>query len=222
MSYILHINTALDQASVSLAHQQEVIAEQQNNSQKEHASFLQVAIGEMMQKQGISLKSLSALAVINGPGSYTGLRVGMSGAKGICFALSLPLITVNTLEWMAAACKGEDADLFCPMIDARRMEVFTALYDQNQIEVTPPTSLVLDPASFSGALQRKKILFFGNGAEKFSTLVSHPNACYKSIIPGVKELAEISWSRYQEGVFADLTYAEPFYLKEFYTTAKSI
>jgi tRNA threonylcarbamoyladenosine biosynthesis protein TsaB len=146
----------------------------------------------------------------------------MSGAKGICFALSLPLITVNTLEWMAAACKGEVADLFCPMVDARRMEVFTALYDQNQIEVAPPTTLVLDPDSFSERLQQKKILFFGNGAEKFSALISHPNAFFKSIIPGAEEFAKISWNRYQESVFADLTYAEPLYVKEFFTTAKPL
>ena len=222
MSYILHINTALDHASVSLASQDEVLAEVLNNSQKEHASFLHVAISEMMHRQGISLQSLAAVAVIYGPGSYTGLRVGMSGAKGICFALSIPLIVVNTLEWMVAACKNEDADLFCPMIDARRMEVFTALYNRDRIEVSPPTALVFDPDSFSESLKSKKILFLGNGAEKFSTLVNHPNAHFKNIIPGTKEFAEISWKRYQASLFADLTYSEPCYVKDFYTPTRPI
>lgn len=219
MSYILHINTALDNASVSLADKEHVIAERLSNNQKEHASFLQVAIAEITTKAGIPLRNLSAVAVINGPGSYTGLRVGMSGAKGICFALSIPLITVNTLEWMAAACKDE-ADLFCPMIDARRMEVFTALYNHEKIEVAPPTAMILEPDSFKADLQAKKVLFFGNGAEKFSALTNHPNAHFIPVFPGSKELAKIAWNLYQERTFADLAYAEPLYVKEFYTPVK--
>lgn len=220
MSYILHINTALDNASVSLARNEHVISERLSNSQKEHASFLQVAIAEITTMAGIPLQNLSAVAVINGPGSYTGLRVGMSGAKGICFALSIPLITVNTLEWMTAACK-EEADLFCPMIDARRMEVFTAMYDHEKIEVAPPTAMILEPESFITDLRAKKINFFGNGAEKFSALINHPNARFKPVFPGTKELAEIAWNRYQERTFADLAYAEPLYVKEFYTPVKA-
>jgi tRNA threonylcarbamoyladenosine biosynthesis protein TsaB len=219
MSYILHINTALDNASVSLAVNDHVIAERLSDSQKEHASFLQVAIAEITSIAGIKLKNLSAVAVIHGPGSYTGLRVGMSGAKGICFALSIPLITVNTLEWMAAACK-EEADLFCPMIDARRMEVFTAMYNREKIEVAPPTAMILEPDSFQPDLQAKKIVFFGNGAKKFSALINHPNASFKPVFPGTRELAEIAWNLYQERTFADLTYAEPLYVKEFYTPVK--
>jgi len=219
MSYILHINTALDNASVSLADNEHVIAERLSNSQKEHASFLQVAISEITTTTGIPLKNLSAVAVINGPGSYTGLRVAMSGAKGICFALSIPLITVNTLEWMAAACK-EEADLFCPMIDARRMEVFTAMYDHEKIEVAPPTAMILEPESFKTVLEAKNVLFFGNGAEKFSTIINHPNASFMPVFPGTKELAEIAWNRYQERTFADLAYAEPLYVKDFFTPVK--
>jgi tRNA threonylcarbamoyladenosine biosynthesis protein TsaB len=219
MSYILHINTALENASVSLADKNQIIAERLSNSQKEHASFLQVAIAEITAKTGIPLKNISAVAVINGPGSYTGLRVGMAGAKGICFALSIPLITVNTLEWMTAACK-EDADLFCPMIDARRMEVFTAMYNSEKIEVAPPTAMILEPDSFTTDLQSKKVLFFGNGAEKFSVLTNHPNARFLTVFAGTKELAEIAWNLYQERTFADLAYAEPLYVKDFFTPVK--
>ncbi len=221
MSYILHINTALETASVSLALKGSVILERQNGIQKDHASFLQLAIGEMMQEAEIPLKDLGAVAVIHGPGSYTGLRVGMAGAKGICYALSTPLITINTLEWMAEACKNEDADLYCPMIDARRMEVFTALYNRRLEEISPPSPLILQPDSFATALETNKITFFGNGAEKFSILFSHPNAAFKTLVSGAEELASISWKRYQNGIFADLAYSEPLYVKEFYTPARA-
>jgi tRNA threonylcarbamoyladenosine biosynthesis protein TsaB len=221
MSYILHINTALETASVSLALKGEVIIEQQNDIQKEHASFLQLAIGEMMQQAGIPLKNLGAVAVIHGPGSYTGLRVGMAGAKGICYGLSIPLVTVNTLEWMAGACKNEEANLFCPMIDARRMEVFTALYTRSLEEITPPSSLILQPESFVKELETNKIVFFGTGAQKFAAIFSHPNALFKPLVSGAAELALISWNRYQNGIFADLAYSEPRYVKEFYTTSKA-
>jgi tRNA threonylcarbamoyladenosine biosynthesis protein TsaB len=221
MSYILHINTALETASVSLALKGSVLLERHNGVQKEHASFLQLAIGEMMQEAGIPLKELAAVAVIHGPGSYTGLRVGMAGAKGICYALSVPLITINTLEWMVEACKNEDADMFCPMIDARRMEVFTALYNRSLREIKPPCSLILQPESFSTELEKNKITFFGNGAEKFTNFFPHQNAAFKTLVSGNIELASIALKRYQLGIFADLAYSEPLYIKEFYTPAKA-
>jgi tRNA threonylcarbamoyladenosine biosynthesis protein TsaB len=145
----------------------------------------------------------------------------MAGAKGICYGLSLPLITVNTLEWMAGACKNEEADLFCPMIDARRLEVFTALYNCNLEEISPPSSLILQQESFSTELETNKIVFFGNGAQKFSALFSHHNALFKTLVSGADELASISWKRYQNGIFADLAYSEPLYVKEFYTPKKA-
>ena len=217
MNYILQINTALESASVSLTENGVVISARRNDVQKEHASFLHLAIAEMMQEAGIPLKNINAVAVIHGPGSYTGLRVGLAAAKGICYGLSVPLITVNTLEWMARACKNEDADLFCPMIDARRMEVFTALYNRNGEEINPPSSLILQPESFLKELETNKIVFFGNGALKFSTLLSHENALFKTLNAGAAEFAAISWKRYQNGLFADLAYSEPLYVKAFYT-----
>lgn len=220
MNLILQINTALDTASISLAQNGNVIAESQNNTQKEHASFLQIGIREMLQTVGVSLRELSAVAVILGPGSYTGLRVGMAGAKGICFGLSIPLITVNTLEWMAEACKNKETDLVCPMIDARRMEVFLAWYSRNLEEISTPEAIVLDPSSFSDIIRHKKTLFLGNGAKKFSTLISHPNAIFIIQESGAGEFAKISWKRYQQGLFANLAYTEPLYVKDFYTAAK--
>jgi tRNA threonylcarbamoyladenosine biosynthesis protein TsaB len=211
----------METASVSLALKGSVVIERQNSVQKEHASFLQLAIGEIMQEAGIPLKDLGAVAVVHGPGSYTGLRVGLAGAKGICYALSVPLITINTLEWMAEACINEEADMYCPMIDARRMEVFTALYNRKLDEIRPPSSLILEPESFSTEVKTSKIIFFGNGAEKFSILLSHNNALFIPLFPGANELASIAWKRFQKGVFADLAYSEPLYVKEFFTTQKA-
>ncbi len=221
MSYILHINTALETASVSLAINGAVILEHQNDVQKEHASFLHLAIAEIIHEAGIALKNLDAVAVIHGPGSYTGIRVGLAAAKGICYGLSVPLITVNTLEWMAAACKNKEADLFSPMIDARRMEVFTALYNPGLEEISPPSSLILQPECFFKELETNKILFFGNGAQKFSTLLSHKNARFETLFPGADEFSSISWKRYQNGIFADLVYSEALYVKAFYTPVKN-
>jgi tRNA threonylcarbamoyladenosine biosynthesis protein TsaB len=221
MSYLLNINTALEIASISLSREGEIIAEKQNSHQKDHASFLHPAILEVLKKADLTIKNLSAVSIIAGPGSYTGLRVGMSAAKGICFALNLPLITVNTLEWMASSASNEETELFCPMIDARRMEVYTALYSKNLEEITPPTALILQTDSFSERLKTNKILFFGNGAKKCLTLISHPNAAFKIIEPLTEKFTEISWNRYQKGIFANLAYVEPLYIKDFYTANKA-
>lgn len=220
MSYLLLINTALETASVSLAKEGRPGPEKKLTSQREHASFLHTAMSELVKIEGISLKELSAVGVIAGPGSYTGLRVGLSAAKGICFALNLPLITVNTLEWMANSAKNEQVDLLCPMIDARRMEVFTATFNRKLDLVAPPSALILDEKSFSDELKGQKILFFGSGSQKFSTLISHPNALFKSIEPGAESFTEIAWNLYQKEIYADLAYTEPLYVKDFYTTFK--
>jgi len=221
MSYLLHINTALETASISLSREGKIIAEKQNSNQKDHATFLHPAIQDVLKKVDLTVKSLSAISVIAGPGSYTGLRVGMSAAKGMCFALSLPMITVNTLEWMALSAANEETDLLCPMIDARRMEVYTALYARNLEEIIPPAALILHTDSFSERLEINQILFFGNGAEKFSKLIAHPNAAFKMIDPNIEKFAEISWNLYQQRTFANLAYTEPLYIKDFYTTFKA-
>src|SRR5687767_1657626 len=135
MALILNIDTAMELASICLSDEKEVLSFSENRDQKDHAGWLQPAIKQVMDDAGFSLSELAAIAVTSGPGSYTGLRVGLSSAKGLCFALKLPLITVNTLEAMAQAVPSEAAALRCPMIDARRMEVFTAIYDDAMNEV---------------------------------------------------------------------------------------
>jgi tRNA threonylcarbamoyladenosine biosynthesis protein TsaB len=221
MSHLLHINTALETAYISIALEDKVIAERKSHNQKEHAAFLHAAIDEMLRENEITPSHLSGVSVISGPGSYTGLRVGMACAKGLCFALSIPLINVNTLEWMAAAAYDEKQDLICPMIDARRMEVFTAMYDLRKTCLLQPQALILTAESFSDWLEGKKILFFGNGAEKFRELMMHPNASFGTLTSGAKELAVIAWGKYVNSEFSDLAYAEPLYVKDFQGTTPS-
>lgn len=220
MSTVLYIQTALETAMVGLARQGEIIAARENPSQKDHAAFLQPAIRDICQETGISLQDIAAVSVVNGPGSYTGLRVGLSAAKGICFALGKPLITCNTLEWMAMAARSADAYRLAPMIDARRMEVFTALYDTEGNCITPPFATVLDENLFLTALHNGKILFFGGGAAKFHAIQQHPNAQFAAIVPRASDLALISWNLLQQRVFSDLSATAPFYGKAFHTTQK--
>jgi tRNA threonylcarbamoyladenosine biosynthesis protein TsaB len=217
MSLILHINTALERGSVSIADDDCLLSERSSGVQSEHASFLQPAILEMLQEQGMRLQDLSAIAVVHGPGSYTGLRVGMACAKGICYALNLPMITVGTLEWMASAALGGEAPLLCPMIDARRDEVFTALYDREGNEVRAPFAAILDSGSFGPELQAGKVHFFGNGAEKFERMIQHANTIFTPVFPGSYHLSLLSRSRFRQASFSEVAYSEPLYVKDFHT-----
>lgn len=220
MSLILNIDSTLENAYVSFAKNGQILNVLTNTNQKDHASFLQHAIQQLIKSSGIDLKTIDAVAVASGPGSYTGLRVGMASAKGLCYALKKPLITLSTLEILTVSavefCKEDKPNiLFCPMIDARRMEVFTAIY---QLDLTPflaPCALVLTENSFEVFISKNKILFFGNGSAKWKTICNQPNALFQNINnppAGMAKLAEYSFSK---KIFADLAYTEPFYIKDF-------
>jgi tRNA threonylcarbamoyladenosine biosynthesis protein TsaB len=218
MSLILHINTALDKAIVGLSRNNEIVACRENDVQKDHSSFLQPAILEVLNEAGFNIKDIDAVTVINGPGSYTGLRVGLSAAKGICFSLQKPLITLSTLEWLALPFTGTDPIFICPLIDARRMEVFTATYDRNLYCLSAPEALILDENSFAGLLSEGPVLFTGDGAAKLPKTVSeHPNARVHAGNASLKEQLILGEKAYIGAVFADIAYSEPFYLKAFYT-----
>jgi tRNA threonylcarbamoyladenosine biosynthesis protein TsaB len=220
---ILNIDTATELASVCLSNTDEILAQKENAIQKEHASFVHVAVKEVMERAGKHLKDLDAVAVTAGPGSYTGLRVGMATAKGLCYALGKPLITVNTLEVMThAAVESPNTaitpdTLFCPMIDARRMEVFTALYNSSLEAVLAPCPLILDSVFFSKWLQEQRIFFFGNGSEKFKDVVNHKNASFIEVHFSAKHLSALANKSFYNLQFANLAYAEPFYIKEFHS-----
>ena len=191
----------------------------------DHAAWIQTAIREMLVETERKIDDLSAVAVAAGPGSYTGLRVGMATAKGICYALHVPLITVGTLFLIAQRVKKEMPInsvyrypvLICPMIDARRMEVFTTLYDTALNEVTTPKAMVLDETSFAAELQKHVIVFCGNGNKKWQNLCSHSNAVFVDVKQQVDYLAEAALNKFKKSDFSELAYTEPAYLKNVYT-----
>ena len=220
MSFILHIDTAVQSASICISDNEKIIFSAINPSQKDHASWLHQQIRNAFLETKISLKQLEAVAVSAGPGSYTGLRVGMSTAKGFCFALKIPLLLVNTLQMMANAAKKQSTGLLCPMIDARRMEVFTAVFDNSLQEIVPYRNLILDPDSFSSILEQGKILFFGNGSAKFQAITQHPNALFTSVEASAENMPELVYSQFLDQNFVDLAYAEPFYGKDFHSLAQ--
>lgn len=224
MAILLNIDCATDYASVCVSNNEKVIAFKDNPHQKEHASFLQAAIKDLTEQSGISLKDLNAISVSSGPGSYTGLRVGMASAKGLCYALNIPLVTINTLEVMAhAAIRESDPEidfesaLFCPMIDARRMEVFTALFNSRLELVIKPVAMVIEPGSFKDVPEDQKLIFFGSGSKKCEGILRSSNYTFKQIQHSAKNLAALAATSYQKNEFANLAYAEPFYLKDLFT-----
>jgi tRNA threonylcarbamoyladenosine biosynthesis protein TsaB len=217
MSLILHIDTALPNASVCLSKDENIIAASHNEDLQSQASWLHVGINDMIKSSGFNISSLDAVSVCIGPGSYTGLRTGLSSAKGLCYALSVPLITVTTTEKLAFAVIEESVDLICPVIDARRMEVFTATYDKNLNEVKAPYALIVNEKSFDELLNGHYVLFCGNGTEKLISLIKHPNAAFSAGIADAKDMAPIAVGKFQKRDFAELAYTEPLYVKEFYS-----
>jgi tRNA threonylcarbamoyladenosine biosynthesis protein TsaB len=226
MALILNIDTATETASICLAKHGEVITIMVNREQKDHAGWVQQAIAKGMQEAGYTMQQLEAVAVTEGPGSYTGLRVGMATAKGLCYALHIPLITESTLKVIACATMstidlsgGQPADLpvlLCPMIDARRMEVFTAVYTMDMEVVIPGGALILDNNSFNKVLENNRLIFCGSGSVKWKPLCNHSNATfYEGAGHTAAHLALLAEQRFQQKMWADLAYAEPAYLKEF-------
>ena len=225
MSLILNIDTALETAMISIARDGKVLGEAVNTTQKDHGSFLQTSIQSIAKNSGISLTELDAIAIVAGPGSYTGLRVGMASAKGLCYALNKPLITIGTLEIMAYQAIKESGsntnnidNLFCPMIDARRMEVFTAIYDSNHTIVAPPYATVVDETFLVKEMLNRKILFFGNGSFKWKKICYNKNAYFVLIKSNSLYISELSFIKFNNTDFANIAYVEPLYIKEFYTT----
>lgn len=220
MKYFLHINTALEDAYVAVANENQIIGELNSGLQKEHAGFLHPSIVTLLRDIAIKTYDLAAVSVIIGPGSYTGLRVGLSAAKGICFATGIPLINIPTTEWMVASVLKHDAMRFYPVIDARRDEIFTALYDKTGLELSPPFAHILQEGSFNNTVENFPTLFFGNGAAKCESVIKHPNALFLHKNPATSaDQAAIALKKHLNGQFANLAYSEPLYVKDFYTTA---
>ena len=220
MKYILNIHTSTEEAIVNISNGEKVLATLYNNDPKQHAAFLHTAIKEILVSEKISPKDLTAIAVTKGPGSYTGIRVGLASAKGLCFALRIPLITMNTLDVMAHTLINEIQDpnaLYCPMIDARRMEVFTALYDFNLKEIIPPQAIVLDSSSFLPEVKVKNTNFSGSGCLKLKNMELNIQAeFYPQITISSYSLAFCANYRLEKELFDDVAWSNAEYLKEFY------
>lgn len=219
MPLILHIDTSCELASVALSVDKTILAFDSNENFQDHASWIHLAIEGLTKKAGRSLSELSAVSVTIGPGSYTGLRVGLATAKGICYALKKPLITIPTLELVAAKAKESTAHvtdiLYCPMIDARRMEVFTSFYDSSLTEIGKARAIILDETSFLEELKDQSIFFCGNGAAKFKQLCQHPQAQFFEEKASAENMMSLAIHRYRTNDFASLAYSVPLYLKEF-------
>lgn len=222
MPKILSIETATTVCSVAITYGQEVLAEEKLFSERSHANELTLLIEKNLKKIGLGLDEIDALALSEGPGSYTGLRIGTSTAKGICYALGIPLIAVSTLQAMAlemARNQNIMDGILCPMIDARRMEVYTATYKFDMTELIEPTPMVLDQDSFKETLSKHSVFFGGNGSTKFKELIHEPKVqFYPDLSPSAWAVGLLAEEKYLKQEFEDLAYFEPKYLKAFQAT----
>ncbi len=218
MSLILHIDTSLETAFVSIAKDAVPVVIKTNTVQKEHAGFVHKAVEEVIHECGMRLSDLAAIAVTEGPGSYTGLRVGMSSAIGLCYALKKPFIKISTLKMIAqdAYLQAQDTDaLYCPMVDARRMEVFTAMYDHELNVILKPMAMILEDDSFKDSLEKHRIYFSGNGSSKFKNILSEKNAVFLSSNNLPLSLSQLSYAAFLSSSFSNFTDSEPNYIKEY-------
>lgn len=221
MNYILHLDTTTKKCSVALAQDGELMIQKELLSEEfSHSEQLHPFIEEVLKESGLKSSSLSAIAISKGPGSYTGLRIGVAAAKGLCFALDLPLIALNTLEIMVQPYEVSPYSFIIPMLDARRMEVYTAIFDETKKWIQETMAEVLTENTFTSIVNEQSCLIIGDGAIKFKTLHPKINASYTNEIhyPVAKDMITLAWKKFNAKEFEDLAYFEPFYLKDFQTT----
>lgn len=220
MAKLLFLETATQICSVALAEDGVLLSIKESGSTNSHSSLLTNFIQNVVSDAKIKLQDLDAIAISKGPGSYTGLRIGVSSAKGLCYSLDKPLIAVNTLQSMAMGMKKNENDskaIFCPMIDARRMEVYTALFDYQNNELESTSAKIIDESSFLDLLKDHTIYFGGDGAEKCKGVLSmNPNAKFMDGFRiSSKDMIELAFQKFNARQFEDVAYFEPYYLKDF-------
>lgn len=220
MPLILNIETGTEVCSVALAKDNQLLALAESSEGMEHGRLLSPFIQKVLHEQKITPNELNAIAVSEGPGSYTGLRIGVATAKGICYGANKPLIAVNSLQSLAAIAieQNPKVDILCPMIDARRMEVYTALFDVNGSFISDVSAQIIDESSYTELLKEKRIAFFGNGAEKCKPLIQSPNAVFLNIRHSAKGMIPLAVEKLAKKDVVDTAYFEPFYLKDFVVT----
>ncbi|MFI1771862.1 tRNA (adenosine(37)-N6)-threonylcarbamoyltransferase complex dimerization subunit type 1 TsaB [Thalassobellus citreus] len=213
---ILSIETATTNCSVSLSKDGEtIVLKEDYDKGYSHAERLHVYIDDILKDAKVDAKDLDAIAISKGPGSYTGLRIGVSSAKGLCFALEKPLISVSTLEALAHQVTCNDG-VIVAMLDARRMEVYSAIFDANYNQVRDTEAQILDETSFTDYLEKGKVYFIGNGVEKTKGLINHQNAIFiEDKLPSANEMGLLAYNKYKKSDTEDVAYFEPYYLKDF-------
>ncbi len=225
MNYLLNIHTTSENAIVNLSDGADVLTTSINLNPREHATFLHTSISQILKENNIQPNVLKAIGVTAGPGSYTGIRVGLATAKGLCFALKIPMIMINTLEVMASAAIEKISNnkaLYCPMIDARRMEVFFAVYDSALKAIIPPSAMVLEEDSLQEITRDHPTFFFGDGVEKFKQIsnMSNENFHFTDNKLSSSALSVFSWNKFKKNEFDSIAHSKAFYVKEFYTNSK--
>ena len=222
MAIILNIETATTNCSVSLSKNgNTLVLKEDYNTSYCHAQRLHLYIHEVLKKAKLSAQQLDAIAVSKGPGSYTGLRIGVSTAKGLCFALNKPLISIPTLQCLAQQVKCQNA-LIIPMLDAKRMEVYSAVFNSQYNQIRQTQAQILNPNSFKDYLAKGKVYFIGNGVEKTKTLISHAKSIFiENKLPSAHNMSLLAYNKYKIGNLEDLAYFEPFYLKDFQSLTRT-
>lgn len=216
MATILNIETSTKNCSVAIAVAGEILAiKELNNGNYSHAEVLHPFINDILSESEISMPQIDAVAVSKGPGSYTGLRIGVSAAKGFCFAFDKPLISVDTLTSLSYAININEG-IIVPMIDARRMEVYSCVFDSRNMRIRDIKAEIIEEHSFLEYLNNGKVYFLGDGSEKCKSVIQHPNAIFiDDKFPSSKEMAKLSFEKYKKSDTEDVAYFEPFYLKDF-------
>ena len=216
MALILNIETTTTNCSVSISIEgKTVFLKQDNNKNYSHAESLHVFIDAVLKESKTTIADIDAIAVSKGPGSYTGLRIGVSAAKGLCFALNKPLISVPTLQSLAYQVNMEDG-IIVPMLDARRMEVYSAIFNSDYNQIRETEAEILDESSFKDYLDKGKVYFIGNGVEKTKAIITHPNAIFiDDKLPSATHMGLLAYNKYKISDFEDVAYFEPYYLKDF-------
>ena len=219
MALILQIETSTTSCSVALSEKGKNLVFKELNERNAHASHLTLFIEEILKEAGKQTADLDAVAVSMGPGSYTGLRIGVSTAKGLCYVLDIPLLGIETLKSMANGIRAGFTDdlLFCPMIDARRMEVYSAVFDKDLNEICPVEAKIIDEKSYSDILSERKVVFFGDGAEKCREILSvSENAIFiRDFYNSATHMSDLAYRKFENDEFEDTAYFEPYYLKDF-------
>ena len=225
MAYLLHIESTSTVCSVSVSENNTLIAIKEINDGFTHAENLHLFIQSVLQQVGLTLNQLHAISISSGPGSYTGLRIGFASAKGLAYALNIPLIKVDTLQSLSRnviESVNKEA-YYCPLIDARRMEVYYAVHDIELIEIQKPANLILTESTISIFDLDKDIYFFGDGLRKSKNILGQLKRAnfLENIVPSSKYLVSLAFDKFTNNEFEDLAYTEPFYLKDFYFTTPS-